>query len=289
MIAAGALIIGITLGLLGSGGSAITVPVLVYLVGHATKQSIAESMAIVGLISLAAAIPYARSQQVSWRFVALFGLPGAVGTLLGAWVGGFSPPALQLVVFGAVMLFAAWTMLRDRKEKRDEASESPQHSNTQIGLEGAMTGALTGFVGVGGGFLIVPALVAFGKLPIRLAMGTSLVIITLSSSIGFMKYQQYLVAEGTSVDFNTVLIFVLVGIVGSLIGKGINAYLPPQKLKAGFAAFLILTSVLILAQEGSKLFTPNHPATPALPTSVRNSETVNFQMHPTAKEQCDAT
>ena len=99
----GALIIGLALGTLGSGGSAITVPVLTYWVGHGAKQSIAESMAIVALISLVAAIPYARSRQVDWRSVAYFGIPGIFGTLLGAWLGGLAPAPFQLVVFGAVL------------------------------------------------------------------------------------------------------------------------------------------------------------------------------------------
>ena len=100
----GALIIGLTLGLLGSGGSAITVPVLVYLVGHGAKQSIAESMAIVGLISVAAAIPYAKSHLVDWRNVWYFGIPGMLGTFIGAWLGGIAADAMQLAVFGGVLI-----------------------------------------------------------------------------------------------------------------------------------------------------------------------------------------
>ena len=119
----GALIIGLTLGMLGSGGSAITVPILVYLVGHGTKESIAESMAIVGLISIFAAIPYAKSNQIDWRSVWFFGIPGMFGTLAGAWLGGIASEALQLVVFGGVLLAAAYSML-DKSKRSSQEQES---------------------------------------------------------------------------------------------------------------------------------------------------------------------
>ena len=108
----GAGIIGVTLGMLGSGGSAITVPILIYLVGHGTKESIAESMAIVGLISAVASVPYARANQINWQSVWWFGVPGMLGTLVGAWLGGLASDVIQLIVFGLVLLLAAIAMLR---------------------------------------------------------------------------------------------------------------------------------------------------------------------------------
>lgn len=272
----GALIIGLTLGLLGSGGSAITVPVLVYLVGHATKQSIAESMAIVGLISIAAAIPYAKAKQIDWRSVWYFGIPGMLGTFVGAWLGGLATEAIQLVVFGGVLIAAAYVMLRKTKPgaDADDGNEEDKQLRSpiwKIALEGTVVGIVTGFVGVGGGFLIVPALVVFGRLPIRLAIGTSLVIIALKAAIGFAKYQQYLMAHDMSVDSHTVLIFVPLGVLGSLIGKSVNARMNQRLLKNVFAVFLILLGGFVIVNEGSKL---------ALPSSKQSSAASTTEVQP---------
>lgn len=263
----GAALIGLTLGLLGSGGSAITVPVLVYLVGHHAKQSIAESMAIVGLISVVAAIPYGRASLIDWRSVWYFGLPGMLGTFMGAWLGGVSPEALQLAVFGVVLVAAAAIMLRgspmapaDGKSSdsaADQSQESLPSSRSpiwKIALEGTLVGIVTGFVGVGGGFLIVPALVMLGKLPMRIAIGTSLVIIGLKSAIGFVKYQHLLASIEMSVDSLTVLVFTAVGILGSLAGRGLNARMNQVLLKQSFGLFLILLGVWVIINEGSKMF-----------------------------------
>lgn len=273
----GALLIGVTLGLLGSGGSAITVPVLVYLVGHATKQSIAESMAIVGLISLAAALPYAAAKQIDWRNVWFFGLPGMLGTLAGAWLGGIAAPSMQLVVFGGVLLTAACFMLwsKAESESKKEAAPTSQPSAWKVSAEGTFVGVVTGFVGVGGGFLIVPALVLLGKLPMRLAIGTSLVIIALKSGVGFAKYQHLLAAHDTSINIATVALFVLIGIVGSFVGKSINARLDQVVLKRVFASFLILLGGFMIVQEGNKLF-----ATSDQMTQDGSAESLTVQLQP---------
>lgn len=258
----GALIIGLTLGLFGSGGSAITVPVLVYLVGHHTKQSIAESMAIVGLISIAAAIPYAKLKQIDWRSVWYFGIPGMLGTFVGAWLGGVATESTQLLVFGLVLLAAAYAMLRkpkgnDRKgndiDEENELVDLHRSPIWLVAVEGAMVGIVTGFVGVGGGFLIVPALVVFGKLPMRLAVGTSLVIIVLKSVVGFAKYQHYLTAHNMSVDAETIITFFLVGVIGSLFGSSLNARINQRMLKQSFAALLILMGGYVIVHEGIEL------------------------------------
>ena len=259
VIILGALVIGLTLGLLGSGGSAITVPVLIYLVGHHAKQSIAESMAIVGLISVMAAIPYARAKQIDWRSVWYFGIPGMLGTFVGAWLGGLANEALQLVVFGFVLLAAAYVMLRKPTKTKGGAEESNEsdarHQSPiwKIAIEGSLVGIVTGVVGVGGGFLIVPALVVFGRLPMRLAIGTSLVIISFKAAVGFAKYQQYLTSHEMSVDVTTVLTFVLIGVISSLVGKTLNARMDQRRLKSVFAAFLILLGGFVIVHEGSKL------------------------------------
>ena len=259
--AIGASIIGLMLGLLGSGGSAITVPVLVYLVGHHAKQSIAESMVIVGLISLAAAVPYGRAHLIDWRSVWYFGLPGMFGTLVGAWLGGLSPETLQLAVFGAVLVAAAVVMLRgtsaEKGSQQDIVDPSQRSPIWKIATEGTVVGVVTGFVGVGGGFLIVPALVIFGRLPMRIAIGTSLVIIALKSAIGFIKYQHYLMNHEMSVDIKTVVLFTTIGIAGSMVGRTLNARMNQYWLKRSFAAFLILLGGWVFVHEGSKIFSVN--------------------------------
>ena len=261
VVVLGALAIGLTLGLLGSGGSAVTVPVLVYLVGHDVKQSIAESMAIVGLISLVAAFPYGRHRLIDWTSVWYFGIPGMFGTFAGAWLGGLAPGALQLAVFGTVLVVSAFAMFKKSTFKElsseFETKVIQRSSIAKIGLEGTIVGIITGFVGVGGGFLIVPALVLLGKLPIRMAIGTSLVIIALKSAIGFIKYQHHLLTvEDRSVDPSTLLIFSLIGIVGSWAGQRLNARINQELLKRLFAIFLMVLGIWLFFSEGSKLISP---------------------------------
>lgn len=255
----GALLIGITIGLLGSGGSTITVPILVYLVGHSTKVSIAESMAIVGIISVLAAFGYTRAKQVDWQSVWLFGVPGMIGTFIGAWLGGLATDAIQLIVFGVVLLMAAGFMVHkaffNSKQNDQEKARGPVDlaGKIKILFEGLVIGVLTGFVGVGGGFLIVPALVVFAKLPMRLAIGTSLVIVALKSAIGFAKYQQILLGNGMTVDWQTIGIFVAVGVIGSLVGKRLNEKLNQRSLQQVFALFLVLIGCFVIVKESNNL------------------------------------
>tara|TARA_R100001132_G_scaffold27072_1_gene30665 strand:- start:463 stop:1329 length:867 start_codon:yes stop_codon:yes gene_type:complete len=279
-ILAGSLLIGLTLGLLGAGGSAITVPVLIYLVGHGTKESIAESMAIVGLIAIAAAIPYANAKQIDWRSVFCFGLPGMLGTLVGAWSGGLAAEAVQLVVFGSVLLGAALIMLRKPETIDANGNESPRRSPAwKMVLQGIFAGLLTGFVGVGGGFLIVPALVILGKLPMRLAIGTSLVIIVFQAAVGFARYEYFLSANHMSVDWQTILIFAVMGIVGSMIGRHINTRLNQQMLKSVFAGFLILLGGFVIVREGGKYLHPAAPATAVIVASKQIQAESQIPVH----------
>lgn len=284
----GALLVGITLGLLGSGGSALMVPILVYLVGHETKMAIAESMAIVGAISLTGAVPMYRAGFIDNRSVVAFGLPAMAGTLLGAWLGDFSPDALQLAVFGGVTLLTAVMMLKDAfagdtAKAANELPASEGHGPAITALpmvifEGISVGALTGFVGVGGGFLIVPALLYLGKLPIRTAIGTSLVIIVLKSIVGFAKYQSYLLQHSLSVDWSTIGIFVAVGVLGCCVGQRINSSLDQQLLKRVFAIFLIVMGAFVLFREGPKLWNPPPAELPPAATDI--DEATTYQLPP---------
>ncbi|MFK7818727.1 MAG: sulfite exporter TauE/SafE family protein [Planctomycetaceae bacterium] len=290
----GALVIGLTLGMLGSGGSAITVPVLIYMVGHGAKESIAESMGIVGLISVVAAIPYARSKQVEWTSVWYFGLPGMLGTLVGAWLGGIATDALQLVVFGGVLLVAAGSMLRNGSgvgsSLEDESGGSHQSSIWKIATEGSVVGIVTGFVGVGGGFLIVPALVILGKLPMRMAIGTSLIIISMKAAVGFAKYEHYLLSHDLSVDGKTILTFASVGIVGSLIGRSINQRLNQRVLKKVFGGFLIVLGGFVIFSEGSKLVNrPSESSGAGSNQTSLNFNAVNMAARLKSKEHSDVT
>ena len=241
----GAMLVGLVLGLLGSGGSILTVPVLVYLVGEPNKLAIAESLGIVTLISLVGALPFAFRRQVSWRSVLLFGAPGMVGAYFGAYLSQFMPGALQLAIFAAVMLLAAVMMFR-----RQAPTEGETHVRAywKVMLDGLAVGVLTGIVGVGGGFLIVPALVLLGGLPMHLAIGTSLFIISVKSVSGFIKYIDVLREAGFSIHWDLVLIFSAIGIVGSFVGGKLGAYVPQDRLKRGFAVFLVVMGVVILWQ-----------------------------------------
>ena len=250
----GALAIGISLGLLGSGGSILTVPVLVYGLGHTERVAIAESLFIVGAIAAIAAIPFVRSRRVEWRSVLLFGIPGMAGTYAGAALSGFVSGTVQLVVFGTVMLLAAVLMLRPRYTAG--ADHKPQdHPALLIALEGMGVGMLTGFVGVGGGFLIVPALVLLRGLPIHYAVGTSLVVIALKSGAGFVKYSDVLRVEGLSINWLTIAVFVGLGTLGTIVGTRMNRRFDQRRLAVVFAIFLTVVGVAIVAREGLQLAT----------------------------------
>ena len=246
----GALAIGLSLGLLGSGGSILTVPVLVYLFGQNEKVAIAGSLAIVGSIALAASANYWRNGLIHWRSVYLFGVPGMLGTYAGAWAAGFVSGSLQLAVFAIVMITAALFMLRP--QPTPSGSGMPRHPGL-IAADGLMVGALTGFVGVGGGFLIVPALVLLGGLSMHRAIATSLVIIALKSMAGFIKYQDVLAIENLSLDYSVIVGVSLIGIIGSLAGARIGCRVDAERLKRGFAGFLVLMGAVIFWQSSAAL------------------------------------
>ncbi len=253
----GALLIGLLLGLLGSGGSILTVPVLVYLLGHEAKPAIAESLAIVGGISAAGAIPYAAARQIDWRNAWFFGIPGMIGTYLGAGLAHYVAAVVQLILFAGVMLLAAWMMFR-QSPPPDEASEANgsdhRHPLWKIVVEGLVVGIITGLVGVGGGFLIIPALVLLGGLPMRLAVGTSLVVIAIKSFVGFLKYLDVLADSGHHLDWITVAWFMGIGIAGTIAGKSLGSLMNQKALQRTFAIFLVMMGLFVFSQEVPKLF-----------------------------------
>ncbi|MDE2090804.1 MAG: sulfite exporter TauE/SafE family protein, partial [Gammaproteobacteria bacterium] len=239
----GAVLIGLTLGLLGSGGSILTVPVLLYLVHMPDKLAIASSLGIVGGISLAGAIPYAWQRLVQWRYVLVFGLPDMLGAWMGAWLGEYMPGALQLLIFAAVMLAAAIMMLRKGTLQSDSAVP---HADWKIMLSGLGVGVMVGVVGVGGGFLIVPALVILGRLVMRKAVATSLVIIMLASFTGFIRNLLSISAHGLHMSWGIIVLFILVGTLGSFAGHQISGRIPQHLLRQLFGVFLVLMGSYIV-------------------------------------------
>ena len=254
--AIGGILIGLCLGLLGSGGSILTVPVLVYLLGHDPKVAIAESLAIVGGIALVGSIEPAVRRRIDWPSVAFFGVPGIAGTVLGAWSGRLVDGMLQLVLFAIVMLLAAVFMLRGGRTVREIPAGRSSRDFALLVAEGVGIGVLTGLVGVGGGFLIVPALVLLGRLPMRIAVGTSLLIIAVKSGAGFLEYHGQLRGREASVDWWTIAVFVGLGGVGTLLGGAIGGRIPQRRLRQVFAVFLVVTAAVILVKEGRNLVAP---------------------------------
>jgi uncharacterized membrane protein YfcA len=271
----GALAIGLTLGLLGSGGSILTVPVLVYVVGVPEKAAIAESLAIVCLIAGGGVIPFVIRRLVSWSTVLLFSLPGMVGSYLGALAATRISARVQLILFAVLMLSAAGLMLRRSVAHADTAPHNPTPGPRAQGLavpgspeagltgvtaampkykqevetvivQGFGIGVLTGLVGVGGGFLIVPALVLLVHLPMHMAVGTSLATITLNSAAGFYKHAQVLPSLHLQLDWHIITLFAALGVVGSLTGSAIARYVPHERLRRMFGVFLVIMAGFLL-------------------------------------------
>jgi uncharacterized protein len=219
--------------------------VLIYLLDQPEKVAIAGSLAIVGGIAATGAIPYGIQRRIDWRSVAYFAPPGMVGTYGGAWIAAFVSGTVQLILFALVMLVAAWMMFRPRVAPIGSA-EPIARAYWKIAIDGLLVGIITGLVGVGGGFLIVPALVLLGGLPMQRAIGTSLVIIALKSAAGFYKYLGVLAAAGMALDWSVLGIMTGVGAVGSLAGNAVAGRLPQAALKRGFSVFLVVMAAFIL-------------------------------------------
>lgn len=259
-IALGALV-GLSLGLLGGGGSILTVPIFVYVMGFDPKESIAMSLAVVGAVSLFGAVGHWRAGNVNLRVALVFGAVAMAGTYLGARLAVYFSGASQLILFAVVMLLAAWFMFRPSKVRAEGPAPAgvAQMPLALIAAEGLAVGVVTGLVGVGGGFLIVPALVLLGKVPMKQAVGTSLLVIAMKSAAGFLGYLgQVQVAWG----FMTVFTAVAVG--GILLGTYLVRFVPQAALQRAFAVFLVVMGTFILYQNrGVLLPGPGEPTSPA--------------------------
>ncbi|WP_240223456.1 sulfite exporter TauE/SafE family protein [Rheinheimera hassiensis] len=241
----GAIVIGLSLGLFGSGGSILTVPVLLYLLHMSPQLAIASSLLIVAGISMFGSVRNGLQRLISWRHVMWFGIPGMAGTYGGAWLGTLVDARWQLLVFAMLMLVAAVMMWRSNI---GGPGNGKAFKPVKIVIDGLIVGAITGFVGVGGGFLIVPALVLLGGLSMPVGVATSLVIIAMKSFVGFGKYYWVMAADGTVFDWHTIALMIVAGIAGSYVGAAVGKRLPKQQLQRAFAVFLVIMAVVVIYQ-----------------------------------------
>lgn len=249
-----ALGIGLGLGLLGGGGSILTLPVLVYALGVEEKSAIATSLFIVGVTSAVAAVSHARNGNVKWRVA----LPFAPSAMLGAFAGGraaeYVPSAVLLIAFAVLMLGAAAAMWRGRSASPSRSWAAPTASAARargvvaLVALGLVVGAITGLVGAGGGFIIVPALVLFTALPMSAAVGTSLLIIALNSFAGFAGHITH-----TSVNWPLTLLVSAVAIVGALAGGALSTRIAPKPLRRAFAILLLFMGGFVFVEQAVAL------------------------------------
>jgi len=254
--------IGISLGLIGGGGSILTVPVLVYLFGISAELSTAYSLFIVGTTALVGGIRNATLGNVNYKTAVVFTIPAFIAVYA---TRAFLVPAIPneimtigsfvltkdiaiMVFFALVMLAASVSMIRNkRKDGEEEAAEvEPQFNVPAIIAEGAVVGVLTGIVGAGGGFLIIPALVLFAKIPMKKAVGTSLLIIAAKSLIGFIGDVQ---RPDLEIDWTLLLSVTAIAVVGIFIGIYLFKFIDGKKLKKGFGWFVLLMAVYIIAKQ----------------------------------------
>lgn len=254
-----AVVIGLTLGVLGSGGSILTVPVLVYLMHFSPVIATGYSLFIVGLTSLSGTISYMRKGLVDYKTAIAFALPSFVSVYI---VRRFLLPLIPhvilqtnsfiltkdifiMLVFGILMISAAVSMIRDRKYQEPEKKEIGHFNYPMILRQGFLVGAITGLVSVGGGFLIIPSLVLFANVPIRLAVGTSLLIISTNAFIGFLGD----LGNDTPIDYRFLLTFCVFSIFGIIAGSNLARFIPAPKLKPLFGWFIMAMGTYIVVRE----------------------------------------
>lgn len=254
----GAVIIGITLGLLGGGGSILTVPVLVYLLGLAPVTATAYSLFVVGSTSLVGTIRNLRAKLVDIRTAIVFAIPAFIAVYI---TRRYIIPAIPeeiftinnivltkdvaiMIFFAVIMLLASISMIRGRKETDNTEETVVKFNYPLIIIEGFVVGILTGIVGAGGGFLIIPALVILAKLPMKKAVATSLLIISIKSLIGFIGDMQNI-----NIDWAFLLSFSGLSILGIFIGIALSSKIEGNKLKKAFGWFVLVMGIYILIKE----------------------------------------
>ena len=253
----GALLIGIVLGLIGGGGSILTVPILVYLLYINPVTATAYSLFVVGISALVGTFRNLQKGLVDFRTGFVFAVPAFIAVYATRkfivpaipehlfTVGNFevTKDIAIMVFFAIIMLLASLSMIRDKREDNGEDQEV-KYNYPLIIIEGAVVGVLTGIVGAGGGFLIIPALVLLARLPMKKAVATSLLIIAVKSLIGFIGD-----VENLDIDWNFLLIFTAISVAGIFLGIWISNFIEGKKLKKGFGYFVLIMAVYIFYKE----------------------------------------
>jgi hypothetical protein len=238
-----AAVIGISLGMLGGGGSILAVPLLVYVAGLPAKEAIATSLLVVGTTSAVAVLPHARAGRVRWRTGLIFGLAGMVGAYAGGRLAAYIPATILLTAFALMMLATAVAMIRGRRATRTKTAphELPV---LHVIAEGSVVGLVTGLVGAGGGFLVVPALALLGGLPMPVAVGTSLVVIAMKSFAGFAGY-----LHSVDIHWGLATAVTAAAVLGSLAGGRLAGRIPEAALRKAFGWFVVVMGIFVLAQQ----------------------------------------
>ena len=251
------LFIGISLGLIGGGGSVLTVPVLVYLFSVEPVLATAYSLFVVGTTSLVGAIPKYRKGLVNMKTAIVFGIPSIASVYFTRRfivpaipnkvlaIGDFvlMKPVFFMLVFAILMVFASYSMIKGNDQKEEELT-AQKFNYPLIIIEGLLVGLLTGIVGAGGGFLIIPALVILSKLPMKSAIGTSLLIIAAKSLIGFLGDLSH-----TTMNWNLLLPVTALAVGGIFIGDWLSKKMQPQILKKLFGWFVLVLGIYIILKE----------------------------------------
>ncbi len=254
-----AILVGVSLGLIGSGGSILTVPILVYIMGINPVLATAYSLFIVGSTSLIGGIQNLKNKNADIKTVLIFGLPSIFAVYLTrAYLLPAIPEELWtlpsfaltknialMLLFAVVMIGSSLSMILPSPGKKSSKREILSYNYPLILTEGLLVGVLTGLVGAGGGFLIIPALVILAKMPMKLAIGTSLLSIAIKSLLGFAGDLQ----TNQAIDWKTLLIFTFLSIIGIFFGGLISQKVEGDKLKKGFGFFVLLMGIYIIAKE----------------------------------------
>jgi uncharacterized membrane protein YfcA len=237
-----AVLVGVSLGLLGGGGSILTVPLLAYVAGLDAKHAIATSLLVVGVTSAVGAVSHARAGRVQWRTGLVFGSAGMAGAYAGGLTARLIPGTVLLVGFALIMIATAVAMLRGRKD----ASVEPPRSLPlfKVLAQGVAVGLVTGLVGAGGGFLVVPALALLGGLPMPVAVGTALVVISMNSFAGLAGH-----LSSAHIDWRLAGAVTAAALIGTLVGARLTALVNPAALRRAFGWFVLVMASVILAEE----------------------------------------
>ncbi len=237
-----AIFVGVVLGLLGGGGSILTVPIFVYALHMDPKEAIATSLLVVGVTSIAGVVQYARKGLVNWRTGGAFSVFAMLGAYLGGRAAAFVPGSVLLGLFTAMMVTTGLAMLRRRNESGD--SPTGRFQLWKVAIEGIIVGSVTGLVGAGGGFLVVPALVLFGGMDMKRAIGTSLLVIALKSFTGLWGHLAH-----ESINVQLALLISIMAAAGTVLGIFLSRKLAPSQLRKGFAWFVLGVAGLMLYKE----------------------------------------